>query len=59
MGARTRFNVILYGWNRGCGKIFQTHPDRPEAHPAFCAMGTGSAFQVYIGRDVALTTHSI
>jgi len=30
VAARTRFNVILYGSNRGWGKIFRTHPDRPR-----------------------------
>jgi len=30
MDARKRFNVILYGSNRGWGKIFRTHLDRPR-----------------------------
>jgi len=31
----------------------------PEAHPAYCKMGTGSFLGVRCGRSVALTPHPL
>jgi len=47
--------VEVRGLNPDVAEVYR-YPSRPapEAHPAFCPLGTGVS-----GRDVVLTTHSL